>query len=214
MPWHPERVTPPARAAVPDTAHLVDTARGGDRAAFEELVRLTYRDVFGLALRLTGDEHDAADVAQEAYLRAYRSIRRFRGDAAFSTWMYRITANCAATLLARPDRVRHQELDTLAPEAGAAIVEVRVELDPEARSERAAERDRLGAALATLSPGLRAVVVLRDVYDLPHQTIAAELGISNGAAKVRLHRARRQLRAHLDGAAAAAPGGGGMTRAV
>ena len=66
---------------------------------------LTYRDVFGLAVRLTGDEHDAADVAQEAYLRAYRSIRRFRGDAAFSTWMYRITANCAATA-ARPARPR------------------------------------------------------------------------------------------------------------
>jgi RNA polymerase sigma-70 factor (ECF subfamily) len=204
---------PAAAPGAPDLVGLIAAARGGDRQAFDELVRLTYGDVFGLALRLTGDEHDASDVAQEAYLRAYRSIRRFRGEAAFSTWMYRITANCAATLLARPDRVRTLALDALAADGGAAMPEARAEHDPVARSERAAERDRLGAALASLSPGLRAVVVLRDVYDLPHQVIAAELGISDGAAKVRLHRARRQLRAQLDGQGAAT-GAGGISRAV
>jgi RNA polymerase sigma-70 factor (ECF subfamily) len=208
----PRPVSPADAPAPPGLDELVVAARGGARDAFDELVRRTYGDVFGLALRLTGDEHDASDVAQEAYLRAYRSIRRFRGDAAFSTWMYRITANCAATLLSRPDRRPHEELDTLAPD-GAAMAEARDEHDPQVRSERSAERDRLGAALATLSPGLRAVVVLRDIYDLPHQVIAEELGISGGAAKVRLHRARRQLRAQLDGSGTAA-GGGGMTRAV
>ena len=96
-------------------ADPLSRARAGDRDAFEELVRATYCEVFGLALRMTGDEHDASDVAQEAYLRAYRSIGRFRGDASFSTWMYRITANCASSLLARPDRGPHQTLDTVAP---------------------------------------------------------------------------------------------------
>ena len=76
-------------------AELVVAAQDGDRAAFDELVRLTYADTYTLAFRLTGDEEDAGDVVQESYLRAYRGLKRFRGDAQFSTWLYRITANCA-----------------------------------------------------------------------------------------------------------------------
>lgn len=181
-----------------DSTDLVAKARSGDRDAFESLVRDTYGDVFNLALRLTGDENDASDVVQDAYLRAYRSIRRFRGDAAFATWMYRITANCASTHLARPDAAPHQTLDTVASAGvGRTLQDSRSEYDPGARSDLVDARHRVGAALALLSPTLRAVVVLRDVYDLPHQAIAAELGISATAAKVRLHRARRQLREHL-----------------
>jgi len=176
-------------------ADLVAKARSGDRDAFEGLVRATYGDVFDLALRLTGDENDASDVAQDAYLRAYRSIRRFRGDAAFATWMFRITANCASTHLARPDSAPHQTLDTIAPTGeGRTLRDGRTEYDPGARSDLVDDRRRVGAALSMLSPPLRAVVVLRDIYDLPHQAIATELGISASAAKVRLHRARRQLR--------------------
>ena len=71
----------------------VEAAQAGDREAFQSLVAATYRDVFTLALRLCRSEDDALDVAQEAYLRGYRSIGKFRGDAKFSTWMYRITSN-------------------------------------------------------------------------------------------------------------------------
>mgnify|MGYP002075145279 CR=1 FL=1 len=84
-----------------ETHELVAAAQEGDRAAFDELVRRTYADTYTLAYRLCGDEEDARDVVQEAYLRAYRGLRRFRGDAQFSTWMYRITANCASTFLVR-----------------------------------------------------------------------------------------------------------------
>ena len=76
----------------------------GDRAAFDELVQATYLDTYTLAFRLTGDEEDARDVVQESYLRAYRGLKRFRGDAQFTTWMYRITANCAATYLGQAQR--------------------------------------------------------------------------------------------------------------
>ena len=76
-----------------DVADLIAAAQDGDRGAFDELVRRTYADTYTLAYRLTGNEEDARDVAQEAYLRAYRAIKRFRGDAQFSTWLYRITAN-------------------------------------------------------------------------------------------------------------------------
>jgi RNA polymerase sigma-70 factor (ECF subfamily) len=90
---------------------LVAEARDGDRSAFDALVRRTWADTYSLAFRLTGNAEDARDVCQEAYLRAYRGLRRFRGDARFTTWLYRITANCASTQLGRRRRHRHEELD-------------------------------------------------------------------------------------------------------
>ena len=98
-----------------DVAELVAAAKHGDREAFDELVRATYADTYTLAYRLTGNEEDARDVVQEAYLRAFRGLRRFRGDAQFSTWMYRITANCAATQLGKRARHRHDELQSPIP---------------------------------------------------------------------------------------------------
>src|SRR5882762_785140 len=94
----------------PDLADLVAAARAGDRAAFDQLVRATYADMYTLAYRLTGNEEDARDVVQDAYLRAYKGLRRFRGDAQFSTWMYRITANCASSLLSKRARDGHDDL--------------------------------------------------------------------------------------------------------
>ena len=172
-----------------DVSELVAAARDGDREAFDELVQLTYVDTYTLAHRLTGDHDDARDVVQESYLRAFRGLRRFRGDAQFTTWLYRITANCASTHLGRRRRHRHEELtDDL------GLDDPEPSHDPVGRAEHAALRERVQQALRGLPPRLRAVVVLRDVYDLPHEAIAAELGITETAAKVRLHRARRRLR--------------------
>jgi RNA polymerase sigma-70 factor (ECF subfamily) len=173
-------------------ADLIAAARNGEREAFDELVRRTYAETYTLAYRLTGNEEDARDVSQEAYLRAYRAIKRFRGDAQFSTWMYRITANCAATYLGRRSRHRHDVLDDTAP-----LADPRTDNDPQLRADASDLRNRLARALDALPPRLRSVVVLRDVYDLPHESIAAELGISESAAKVRLHRARNKLREQL-----------------
>ena len=173
----------------PDMAVLVERAAAGERDAFDELVRLTHRDAFGLAVRLTGNEEDARDVVQDAYLRAYRSIGRFRGDARFSTWLYRIVANCASTFNTRKGRHRHEVLAD-----DDAVIDARPERDPVQAAEAADLRDQLDAAIHDLPPRLRSVIVLRDVYDLPHEAIAEELGISVSAAKVRLHRARRRLR--------------------
>jgi RNA polymerase sigma-70 factor (ECF subfamily) len=178
--------------AADQEAALIAAAKGGDVAAFEELVRATHADIYTLAYRLTGDEEDARDVVQDAYLRAFRSIKRFRGDAKFSTWMYRITANCASTHLVKRSKGRHEELTDDEP-----VADSRPEVDPEGMAEAGALRNRVTDALAELPPRLRAVVVLRDIYDLPHEAIASELGITEAAAKVRLHRARRKLRERL-----------------
>lgn len=179
-------------APAPDD--LIVAAKAGDRGAFDELVRATYADTYTLAYRLTGNEEDARDVVQEAYFRAYRGLKRFRGDAQFSTWMYRITANCAATYLGRRSRHRHTPIDEAAP-----LADPRTDHDPQLRADASDLQARLSQALDDLPARLRAVVVLRDVYDLSHESIAAELGISESAAKVRLHRARNKLREQIFG---------------
>jgi RNA polymerase sigma-70 factor, ECF subfamily len=172
---------------------LVVAARRGDRGAFDDLVRATTADTYALAYRLTGNEDDARDVVQDAYLRAFKGLPRFRGDAQFSTWMYRITANCASTLLARRARNRTELLSD-----DDAVVDGRAEHDPELRAGAVEERALLAAAVASLPWRLRQVIVLRDIYDLPHRSIAAELDITEAAAKVRLHRGRRRLREVLE----------------
>ena len=172
-----------------DQAELISAAQAGDRSAFDELVRQTYVDTYTLAVRLTGNEEDARDVVQEAYLRAWKGIGRFRGDAQFTTWLYRITANASYTLVQKRRRRRTDPLET---------ADEPVELDPQRQPEAAAESalmlDELSAAIEQLPPKLRSIVVLKDVYGLSHEAIAEELGISVAAAKVRLHRGRKKLR--------------------
>jgi RNA polymerase sigma-70 factor (ECF subfamily) len=174
--------------AIVDDAELVAAAQGGDRDAFEELVRRTYTNTFTLARRLTGDVEDARDVTQDVYLRAWRGIGKFRGEAQFSTWLYRITANTANTHLRKQRRHRAQPLDEFNDP-----VETRSESQPAAAVEAADLLERVSAAIDELPEKLRQVVVLRDVYDLSHESIGEELGITVTAAKVRLHRARRKL---------------------
>ncbi|MCU1430120.1 MAG: polymerase, sigma-24 subunit, RpoE [Actinomycetia bacterium] len=172
-----------------DQAELIAAAQDGDREAFDELVRQTFVDTFTLACRLTGNEEDARDVVQDAYLRAWRAIGKFRGEAQFSTWMYRITANASATHMRKRQRHRTESLDDVLEPA-----DLRNEHQPSAAFESADTLDRVAGAIDELPPKLRQVVLLKDVYDLPHEAIAEELGISVAAAKVRLHRARRRLR--------------------
>lgn len=174
-----------------DIAELVAAAQDGDRSAFDELVRLTYAETYTLALRLTNNNDDAADVVQDAYLRAYKSIGSFRGEAQFTTWLYRITANCASTQLSKRNRHRHDELDEETP------FPTDISSGPEEKANAALDRRDVAQALAKLPSNLRTVIVLRDIYDLPHEAIAAELGISEVTAKVRLHRARKRLREEL-----------------
>lgn len=188
---------------VPDAARLAvlaEAARDGDVAAFGQLVVATSPQIHALVLRLVGDEHDAGDVVQETYLRAFRAIGGFRSQAAVTTWLYRIAANCSSTHLRR--RRAH---DVLAPDL--PLADVRAEREQEAAASGADDRARLLEALDALPTPMRSVVVLHDVYDLPHEAIASELGISRAASKVRLHRARRRLRDALFPRSEPAPAG-------
>jgi RNA polymerase sigma factor (sigma-70 family) len=170
---------------------LVDDARNGDVGAFGRLVELHQHEVFGLALRLVGDREMAADVAQEAMIRAWRALPKFRGDAAFSTWIHRITVNTAWTLRSRSKRAATDPLDEVGEVADSSW------LTPERAGEAAVLRTALRHALARLPEIHRTLVVLKDVEGWTHGEIAETLGISVTAAKVRLHRAHVKLREYL-----------------
>jgi len=172
-------------------SELVDRAAGGDEAAFTELVRAHQHEVYTLAVRMVADRELAYDVSQEAFVRAWRAIGRFRGDAKFSTWMHRITVNTAFSHRDRRKRRRAEPLDTIHHEPASES------LSPERGGESAAIRGPLGEALGALPESLRSVVVLKDIYEWSHVEIAEHLGITVTAAKVRLHRARKSLRISL-----------------
>lgn len=171
---------------------LVHAAQNGDEYAFELLVRVTYKDLYALAFRITGNSEDAYDVIQETYLRIFKFLSKFRGDSAVTTWMYRITANCSATFMASRGKSAHQLLEEDTP-----VVDYRPDDDPEEVVSALCERDRILLGINELPMSLRSVLILSDVYHLPHSAIAAELSITETAAKIRLHRARKLLRQKL-----------------
>lgn len=172
---------------------LVEKAKLGDRDAFGELVARHQHEVFTLAVRLMRDRDLAADVSQDAFIRAWRAMPKFRGDAKFSTWMHRITVNTAWTHRSKQKRVRLDPLESLTAEPQAST------LDPVRAGEAASASPRIEEALMQLTSSIRAVVVLKDVYGWSHSEIADHMDISVTAAKVRLHRGRKELRLLLDG---------------
>lgn len=183
------RIRPDAKIAVED---LVAQAQAGDHAAFHELVNQTQHMTYTLAYRLTMNHADACDVTQDAYVRAYRGLGGFRAESEFSTWLYRITANCASSYLKRHNKHRHVPLEEVGDPAATSGLE-----NPELRLDATELGERISDALRDFPPKLRAVIVLRDMYGMDHAAIAEELGISVSAAKVRLHRARTKLRSQV-----------------
>lgn len=171
-------------------AELVERCKDGDERAWGELVERTYRDVYTLCLRILGDPHDATEATQEAYLKAWRGLKSFRGEALFETWLYRVASNSALSKY-RGRRRRQSRESGMEDEA---LVHIPASGSVEATAGARIEVQRLEAALATLPEQHRMVVVLRDVYGMSIQEVAAHLGISETAAKVRVHRARKRLR--------------------
>jgi len=173
------------------TRELLSACRRGDPIAFEEVVRRTHRQVYTQAFRLVRDRQEAEDVAQEAYMRVFRGLAGFRGDAQFETWLYRIVANAAMSHLRKRRHFGELLVDA---EEGAPQISSDVHV-----AEEAVDRDALARALDELPPSIGSMVVLKDVYGLSCREIADRLGISEGAVKVRLHRARKRLKERLFG---------------
>lgn len=196
-----EDFTPPMLAAVvdsrvgmgeisqaPNDAALVDAIRRGAPGSREALYHSYKRRVFALALRIVGSM-DAEEVAQEAFIRIFRGLPKFRGDSALGTWIYRLAVNAALS---------HRSRRSPTPTGETDEVET-ADLAPEPRGD-AVLRARLERALHQLPPGYRAVIVLHDIEGLEHEEVAKILGCHVGTSKSQLHKARAKLRQILSGA--------------
>ncbi len=175
----------------------VSRARAGDSDAFRLLVEQHSRLVFRVAYRMTGNEHDADDVVQETFLRAYKQLGRFEERANFGTWLHRIAVNCALDLLRSRGRLdRHYGGDPEEAEMMGAISSSDPQQD---RLLLSAElRNQVTAAMEKLSGNERTAFVLRHFEGMPVEEIGKTLGIQVNAAKHTIFRAVRKLRESLE----------------
>ena len=193
----PEPVTP----AGPETeAELIARAQAGDMDAFADLVMAHADRLFAVLLRMTGSRDEAGDLAQEVLLRAWRGIGGFRGGSSFFTWLDRIAMNEATRSRQRAAR-RPPSVPIGEPGTFALDVPAPARDEPGPQAEQRELRDALARALASLPPGYRAAIVLRDVEGLSTREAAEITGVSEAAFKSRLHQARLKVRAAVGDAA-------------
>ena len=178
---------------------LVRRVQDGDVAAFDALVRKYRERLYSVVYNLTSNREDAADITQEAFIKAFSSINRFQGKSAFFTWLYRIGVNTTLSHLKRNRFRRFFSLENLQEDGSHA--QVLETLAAKHKSEKGALlselQEKLNEALQKLSPKHRTVVVLFEIEGLSHQEIAEIVGCSVGTVRSRLHYAKQQLQADL-----------------
>jgi RNA polymerase sigma-70 factor (ECF subfamily) len=183
-PWAVALVKPLAEL---DDAALVSAAARGNREAFDVIVSRHRRAVYQVCYRFVNNHEDASDLAQDAFVRAWRGLKNFKGEAALSTWLYRIAVNVCL------NRISAKTLATEALDSTANIADVRIEGAPHAmiREERAVA---VRKAIASLPKKQRATLILRAYHDMSHQQIADVLGNSVGAVKANFFHALANLK--------------------
>ena len=189
----------PSAIVVDDEGLLVTQAKGGDAAAFNELVSRYERRIFRLAQNITRNREDAEDVMQEAFIKAYTNLAGFQGDSRFYTWLVRIAVNEALMKL-RKRRPGEFSLDEpVASDDGDLTPRDFADWgpSPEQRYARSEMNEILTAAIEKLDPDFRIVFVLRDIEGMTNEEAAEATQLSLAAAKSRLHRARLFLRDRL-----------------
>lgn len=175
----------------------------GNRREFDKLVRQESPRLFRVILRIVRDEDEAESVMQEAYLQTYKRLSTFRGDSKFTTWLYAIAINLAKASLRKRKRYsiyEQEEIERLQPRfSGGDYVETYDRWDPHRLAELEQRKRLVHDAIARLPPDHRTIIILRDIEELSTAETAAILNITEGTARVRLHRARQALRTILDG---------------
>ena len=173
--------------------NLIQSARNGDQAAFGQLVIKYQKRVYALTVRMCPTPELAEEAAQETFLSAWQGLPFFRGDSAFSTWLYRLASNACVDLLRKEGRHQGPSLDDEA--VSAEVPDTRP--TPEAAAEQKELRAQIEAGLRTLSPEHREVLILREIQQLSYDEIADALSLDLGTVKSRISRGRRQLRNFL-----------------
>ena len=181
-----------------DETAMISAILDGDTEQYHNLIRAYELSVYRTALSFMKNESDAEDVAQEAFLKAFRNLKNFRGNAKFSTWLISITLNEARSRLRRQRTLRMESLDDTPDEGhvSPALLRDWREIPSEAL-ERQEVRQMLQDAISNLSPIYREVLLLRDVEGLSIEEASAALTVSTASVKVRLHRARLMLQKQL-----------------
>ncbi|HXV80804.1 MAG TPA: sigma-70 family RNA polymerase sigma factor [Candidatus Binatia bacterium] len=172
-------------------AECVRRVQQGDTDSFELLVHRHQKAIFNLVYRLLGDRDEAAEITQEVFLAAFKSIHQFRGEANFSTWLYRIGLNYASTRRKSLNNThqRHVPLDNMEIATGT--------VDPVKDIEHKEIQQQVQQALNSLDPEDARIILLRDLQDVSYEDVAEMLDIPVGTVKSRLHRARLALKASL-----------------
>jgi RNA polymerase sigma-70 factor (ECF subfamily) len=190
--------------AADDDFELVRRCQSGDLPAFEGLVERYQDRVFNLVFRLSGHHQDAQDITQDVFLRALEHIGKFRQQAKFYTWLFRIAVNVAISRRRRGSRVRFVSLDGAGGDDDESGGELRAGQlpnpaaeTPDAAADRNEQREQVAAAIAGLDDEFRSVLVLKDIEGFDYQQIAEVLELPLGTVKSRLHRARCELRDKL-----------------
>ena len=166
----------------------------GDANAFEDIVREYERNVYNIALRMSGDREDALDISQESFLKAFHSLRSFRGDSKFSVWLYRIVSNTCLDFLRERKRRAEVPLVRGDDEGEAEQTEIPDEsLAPEALLERKLTREALRRGLESLPEDQRKILLLREIQGFSYEEIGRILSLESGTVKSRIFRARRKL---------------------
>jgi RNA polymerase sigma factor (sigma-70 family) len=180
-----------------DENKLVQLAAKGDDRAFEELVALYEKRVYTMALRMTGNQDDAYDISQEAFIRMYRSLKGFKGDAKFSTWVYRIVSNLCIDFNRKAKRIKQVPLESTDEDEPFTITISDDRFDPERNLERSEIVRAINRALDTLSEEHKEIFILRELNGLSYAEIAEVMMIEEGTVKSRLFRAREKMRTAL-----------------
>lgn len=180
---------------------MIEALRAGESGAYEQLLRSHGGRLLSVARRLLGNEEDARDAVQEAFLNAFRSIDRFEGGSLLSTWLHRIVVNVSLMKLRRRKRKPEESLDHLLPafnERGHFVERfASVDEPADERLFRLEDQAAVRAAIDQLPEHYRTVLLLRDIEGMGTAEVAEQLGITANAAKLRLHRARQALRTLL-----------------
>ena len=175
-------------------AAVIQSVLDGDVNAFETLVKEYEKNVYNLALRMTGNSEDAADMAQEAFIKAYNSLTAFRGDSKFSVWLYRIVSNVCLDFLRSRSRKQTVSLSTENDDGEEVELDIADEThSPEQLLDRSLTRDAVRRGLAALPPNHREILLLREIQGLSYEEIADVLGLEAGTVKSRIFRARKKL---------------------
>lgn len=179
---------------------LVEKAQKGDREAFRKLVERHQRRAFAIAIGMVRDENDAREIVQEAFLRVYRSLDKFKGGSSFFTWLYRIVTNLAIDLMRKPARREAELFDnpSVADDAEAFPFVSRLDgTDPLDMVQRQEIAKRIAEALDALPPYHRSVILMREIEGMSYQEMAEAMEVSKGTIMSRLFHARQKLQRAL-----------------